>query len=163
MKVYQWLFQRYLRRTISDPALREKLTPDYPMGCKRILISNDYFQAIERFGIEVRTGGVAAVDETGLVDADGQHHDADVLIFGTGFQATDFLAPMTIQGRRGRDLNEAWRDGAEAYLGITVHGFPNLFMLYGPNTNLGHNSIVTCWNRRSPMCSAPWKKWSAPE
>ncbi len=142
MKVYQWLFQRYLRRTISDPALREKLTPDYPMGCKRILISNDYFQAIERFGIEVRTGGVAAVDETGLVDADGQHHDADVLIFGTGFQATDFLAPMTIRGRQGRDLNEAWRDGAEAYLGITVHGFPNLFMLYGPNTNLGHNSIV---------------------
>ncbi|MFP1681289.1 flavin-containing monooxygenase [Alloalcanivorax sp. C16-1] len=142
MRVYEWLFWRYLRRTISDPALRETLTPDYPMGCKRILISNDYFQAIERHAIEVHDGGVTAVDETGVVDARGRHHDAQVLILGTGFQATDFLAPMAITGRDGRDLNRAWRDGAEAYLGISVSGFPNLFMLYGPNTNLGHNSIV---------------------
>lgn len=142
MKVYRLLFKRYLKKCISDPALREKLTPDYPMGCKRILISNDYFQAIERHGIEVHTGGVGRITETGIEDADGRHHEADVLIYGTGFQATDFLAPMTIVGRGGRDLNDAWRDGAEAYLGISVHGFPNLFMLYGPNTNLGHNSIV---------------------
>tara|TARA_A100001391_G_scaffold189999_1_gene161973 strand:- start:19516 stop:20970 length:1455 start_codon:yes stop_codon:yes gene_type:complete len=142
MRVYQWLFRRYLRRTVSDPALRQTLTPDYPMGCKRILISNDYFQAIERHHIEVHDGAVTAVDETGLVDGQGRHHAADVLIFGTGFQATDFLAPMTITGRQGRDLNQAWRDGAQAYLGISVSGFPNLFMLYGPNTNLGHNSIV---------------------
>ncbi|MBS62097.1 NAD(P)/FAD-dependent oxidoreductase [Salinisphaera sp.] len=142
MGFYQRLFKRYLKRCISDPQLREKLTPDYPLGCKRILISNDYFQAIERYGIEVHTGGVGAITETGVVDAKGQHHEADVLIYGTGFQATDFLAPMTILGREGRDLNDAWRDGAEAYLGINVHGFPNMFMLYGPNTNLGHNSIV---------------------
>lgn len=142
MKIYRLLFKRYLKKCISDPTLREKLTPDYPMGCKRILISNDYFQAIERHGIEVYTGGVGGITETGVEDADGHHHDADVLIFGTGFQATDFLAPMTILGRGGQDLNDAWRDGAEAYLGISVHGFPNLFMLYGPNTNLGHNSIV---------------------
>ena len=77
-----------------------------------------------------------------MVDSEGQHHDVDVIIYGTGFQATDFLTPMTITGRDGIALNDAWKDGAEAYLGITVNGFPNLFMLYGPNTNLGHNSII---------------------
>ncbi len=142
MKIYQRLFKRYLKQCISDPGLRETLTPDYPMGCKRILISNDYFQAIQRHGVRVISGGVSAVTESGVEDAHGQHHPADVLIFGTGFQATDFLAPMRITGRAGRDLNDAWRNGAEAYLGISVRGFPNLFMLYGPNTNLGHNSIV---------------------
>ena len=77
-----------------------------------------------------------------MADSEGKHHDADVIIYGTGFQATDFLTPMTITGRDGIGLNDASKDGAEAYLGITVNGFPNLFMLYGPNTNLGHNSII---------------------
>jgi len=127
---------------VPDPDTHAKLTPDYPMGCKRILISNDYYQALTKYRIPVITGGVRAITADGVEDTDGEHHQADVIIYGTGFQATDFLAPMTITGRRGQDLNQAWRDGAEAYLGITVHGFPNLFMLYGPNTNLGHNSII---------------------
>lgn len=142
MRHYRRGFMRYLEHCIDDPQLRAALTPDYPMGCKRILLSNDYFQAIQRHRVAVFTGGVQEISASGLKDAQGQHHDADVLIYGTGFQATDFLAPMTIRGRANRDLNQAWRDGAEAYLGITVHGFPNLFMLYGPNTNLGHSSII---------------------
>ena len=142
MRFHEYLFKKHLNACVPDPDTRAKLTPDYPMGCKRILISNDYYQALTKYRIPVITGGVRAITADGVEDIDGEHHQADVIIYGTGFQATDFLAPMTITGRRGRDLNQAWRDGAEAYLGITVHGFPNLFMLYGPNTNLGHNSII---------------------
>ena len=142
MKIYEWLFKRHLRKQIADPALREKLTPDYPMGCKRILMSNDYYPALAKDHVDVINHGIASVDATGLTDTDGTHHQADVIIYGTGFRATDFLTPMTVIGRDGQDLNQAWQDGAEAYLGITVRGFPNLFMLYGPNTNLGHNSII---------------------
>lgn len=142
MKLYEWLFKRHLNKQISDPALREKLIPDYPMGCKRILMSNDYYPALARPNVEVINHGISSVDQNGLTDSTGTHHQADVIIYGTGFQATDFLTPMTIIGRQGQDLNDAWKDGAEAYLGMTVHGFPNLFMLYGPNTNLGHNSII---------------------
>lgn len=142
MKFYEWLFQRHLNKQIADPALREKLTPDYPMGCKRILMSNDYYPALSQSNVDVINEGIRSVDESGLTDSAGVHHDADTIIYGTGFQATDFLTPMKITGRHGQDLNQAWKDGAEAYLGISVHGFPNLFMLYGPNTNLGHNSII---------------------
>ena len=142
MKVYEWLFSRHLKQQIKDPALREKLTPDYPMGCKRILMSNDYYPALAQDHVEVINHGISSVDQRGLTDSTGTHHDADVIIYGTGFKATDFLTPMTITGRDGADLNAVWKDGAEAYLGITVRGFPNLFMLYGPNTNLGHNSII---------------------
>ena len=142
MELYKWLFRRQLTSQIQDPDLREKLTPDYPMGCKRILMSNDYYPALAQDNVEVIKHGIQAVDERGLIDSAGVHHGADVIIYGTGFRATEFLTPIEIRGRDGRQLNDVWRDGAEAYLGITVHGFPNLFMLYGPNTNLGHNSII---------------------
>jgi cation diffusion facilitator CzcD-associated flavoprotein CzcO len=142
MELYKWLFRKQLNSQIQDPALREKLTPDYPMGCKRILMSNEYYPALAQKNVDVINHGIQSVDERGLIDSNGVHHAADVVIYGTGFKATDFLTPIEISGRDGRRLNEVWRDGAEAYLGISVHGFPNLFMLYGPNTNLGHNSII---------------------
>lgn len=134
-------FRRNLK-VIQDPALRAKLTPDYPVGCKRIMISNDYYAALARPNVEVVTEGIREVQANAVVTHDGVLHAADVLIHGTGFAALDFLAPMQITGLKGRELNADWRDGAEAYLGISVSGFPNLFMLYGPNTNLGHSSIV---------------------
>lgn len=142
MAFYRSLFRRQLRRQVADKALRDTLTPDYPMGCKRILMSNDYYPALCQSNVRVISGGVQAINNNGVIDSQGREHNVDVIIFGTGFQATEFLAPMTITGRHGQTVNNAWRDGAEAYLGITVHGFPNLFMLYGPNTNLGHNSII---------------------
>ena len=132
----------HLRLTVKDPALRAKLTPDYPLGCKRILFDNTYYRALARPNVALETGGITEVGETYVVTDDGARHEVDTLIFGTGFAASGFLAPMEVRGRAGRELSAAWRDGAEAYLGITVSGFPNLFMLYGPNTNLGHNSIV---------------------
>lgn len=142
MKPYTWQFLRFLQKSVPDPVLRAKLTPDYPLGCKRILISNDYYPALSRPNVDVVTESIAEITADGVLTKDGKNYPADVLIYGTGFQATDFLAPMKITGRDGIELNQTWRDGAEAYLGMTVHGFPNLFMLYGPNTNLGHNSIL---------------------
>ncbi|QTD46277.1 flavin-containing monooxygenase [Ottowia testudinis] len=135
-------FRRFLRREVADPALRAQLTPDYPIGCKRILLSNNYLAAMTRPQLNLVTTPIRRVVPEGVETTDGTLHRADVLIHGTGFAATEFLAPMHIVGRAGRVLHDAWADGAQAYLGLTVPGFPNLFMLYGPNTNLGHNSIV---------------------
>jgi cation diffusion facilitator CzcD-associated flavoprotein CzcO len=135
-------FRRMLARQVPDAALRARLTPAYPIGCKRILLSSDYLAAFARPNVELVTEGIARVTASGIETADGRVHDADAIIFGTGFAATRFLAPMRVTGRDGLDLESAWRDGAAGYLGMTVPGFPNFFMLYGPNTNLGHNSII---------------------
>ncbi|MDD3765274.1 MAG: NAD(P)/FAD-dependent oxidoreductase [Nevskiales bacterium] len=142
LKPYAWWSRKFMERHVADPGVREKLQPNYPIGCKRLLISNDWFEAIARPNVEVIDDRVQEVTAEGVRTADGIERKVDVIIFGTGFQATDFLAPMKIHGVDGLELNQAWRDGAEAYLGMTVAGFPNLFILYGPNTNLGHSSIV---------------------
>ncbi|WP_374680082.1 flavin-containing monooxygenase [Hydrocarboniphaga effusa] len=138
----EWPFRRMLARDVPDAALRAKLTPDYPVGCKRILLSDDYLTTMSRENVELVTESIRRIVPTGVETQDGRVHEVDAIVYGTGFSATEFLAPMSIRGRRGLDLNEAWLGGAMAYLGMTVPGFPNFFMLYGPNTNLGHNSIV---------------------
>jgi cation diffusion facilitator CzcD-associated flavoprotein CzcO len=130
------------RRQVPDPALRARLTPDHPIGCKRILISSDYYPAMGRPHVDVVTEPIAGVTAAGVRTADGAEHPVDVIILGTGFAANDFLTPMKVFGTGGQELSERWRDGASAHLGIAVPGFPNLFLLYGPNTNLGSGSIV---------------------
>jgi cation diffusion facilitator CzcD-associated flavoprotein CzcO len=135
-------YRRHLREVVADPALRAKLTPTDPMGCKRILMSNDWYQALQLPQVEVVTDQIAEVRPRSIVTADGTEREVDTIVLGTGFAATEFLAPMRITGRGGRDLHQQWKDGASAYLGTVVPGFPNLFVLYGPNTNLGHNSIL---------------------
>jgi cation diffusion facilitator CzcD-associated flavoprotein CzcO len=134
--------RRHLERQVADPALRAGLAPEGAAGCKRILLSNDYYPAFEQHGVRLVRSAVSGVRPHAVVTEDGAEHEVDTIIWGTGFRATDFLTPMTVTGVDGRDLHETWRDGAEAHLGIEVAGFPNLFLLYGPNTNLGHNSIV---------------------
>lgn len=136
------LVLRHMYKSINDPELRKKLTPNYTMGCKRVLVSNDYYPALARPNVEVLTGGLRAVTETGVVNADGTEHDVDAIIFATGFQASDHNAPFEIRGLKNRDLREEWAPGGEAYLGTTVSGYPNMFMFVGPNTGLGHNSII---------------------
>ena len=133
---------RHMRRTVARSALHAKLVPDYPIGCKRVLVSNDYYPTLDRDNVALITERIDRISPDGVVTSDGVERPADVLIYGTGFAATDFLVPMRIAGAGGVDLATAWRDGAEAYLGISVAGFPNFFLLYGPNTNLGHNSVV---------------------
>jgi cation diffusion facilitator CzcD-associated flavoprotein CzcO/acetyl esterase/lipase len=136
------MFERNLDDQVSDPELKRALTPDHVLGCKRVLISPDYYSTLERPNVELVTQGVRELTKNGVVSEDGTERPADVIVLSTGFESTRFLAPMEIRGRGGRDLNEVWREGANAYLGMTVAGFPNLFVMYGPNTNLGSGSII---------------------
>ncbi|MEJ5256139.1 MAG: NAD(P)/FAD-dependent oxidoreductase [Acidimicrobiales bacterium] len=141
-RMIEVLAKRYLESVVDDPELREALTPDFPAGCKRLLISSDYYPALTRENVELVTSPIDHITSEGIVTEDGKLRPVDTIIFGTGFDSTHFLAPLVVKGRDGRTLEDVWREGAEAYLGIAVSGFPNLFMLYGPNTNLGHNSII---------------------
>lgn len=133
---------RHLEQAIPDPVLRAKLTPDYTPGCKRLLISNDYYPALNRPNVHVETARIETVTATGIRTRDGVEHPVDAIIFGTGFKANDVLSPTEIVGRGGRSLNAEWDRGAAAYLGTVVAGYPNMFFLMGPNTGLGHNSMV---------------------
>jgi cation diffusion facilitator CzcD-associated flavoprotein CzcO len=142
LKLKRGAFFRHLERGIGDPELRKRLIPDYNFGCKRILLSNEFFPAMARANVELVTHGIGEIRPRSIVDLTGAERDVDCIIFATGFSATDFLVPMKITGIGGQDLHQSWTTGAEAYLGMSVSGFPNLFMLYGPNTNLAHNSIV---------------------
>lgn len=145
--VGQRRFEDGLRPLVGDKLTEEALIPDYPLGCKRILIANNWYPTLLQPHVQVVTDPVDHIDASGVVAGD-QHRAADVIIFGTGFQSTGFLTPMRVIGRDGRDLHRDWAEGAEAHLGITVSGYPNLFVLYGPNTNLGHNSIVFMLERQ---------------
>ncbi|MBF6327648.1 flavin-containing monooxygenase [Nocardia transvalensis] len=137
------LANRHRTRQVPDAELRRKLTPDYAAGCKRGLFSNDYFPALAQPNVTVETAAIEAITPTGIRTRDGVDHEVDVIVYGTGFKGTEFLAPMNIYGLGGRKLSDEWApEGARAYLGMSVPGFPNLFMMYGPNTNLGSGSII---------------------
>jgi cation diffusion facilitator CzcD-associated flavoprotein CzcO len=135
-------WRAFIESQVEDEELRARCTPDYVVGCKRILFSNDWYPTLQLPSVELVTDPIAAITDTGVATADGVHREVDAIVYGTGFQATGFLQPMRVTGVGGRDLHETWRNGAEAYRGVTVAGFPNFFMLYGPNTNLGSNSII---------------------
>ena len=136
------VWRLHLRRQVSDPALRRKLVPDYPIGCKRLLFSNEWYPALDRPHVDVVTSPVASVEAHGVRDETGRLHEADVIIWGTGFAATDFLRGIDVVSEDGTRLADVWADGARAHLGLTVPGFANFFTIYGPNTNLGGSSIV---------------------
>ena len=144
MKSFEGLARKYLARAVPDTALREKLTPNYVIGCKRVLVSDDFYPSLQRDNVSLVTTPIREIAPTGVVTEDGTLHEADVLICATGFRVTDWLANLKITGRGGRTLVEEWKKAgqASAYYGITVAGFPNFFMLLGPNTGLGHNSVV---------------------
>jgi len=136
------LARRHLERAVPNAELRAKLSPDYSIGCKRILISNDFLPSLTRPNVEVVAEGVAEVRRHSIVDRCGVEREVDAIIFGTGFRATDPPLAEHIRGREGRTLSEVWGGSPQAHAGTTVAGFPNLFILLGPNTGLGHNSVV---------------------
>jgi cation diffusion facilitator CzcD-associated flavoprotein CzcO len=142
MRLPQRIARRQLRRTVADPALRARLTPDYTLGCKRVLLSNDYLPALTRPNVELVTAAIREVRPHGIVTDDGVEHPADTIIFGTGFHATDPPVADLVRGRDGGTLAEAWQGSPKAFLGTTVAGFPNLFLLLGPNTGGGSTSVV---------------------
>jgi cation diffusion facilitator CzcD-associated flavoprotein CzcO len=133
---------RYMESIVTDPALRRILVPDYPIGGKRVLITDGYYEALVRENVTVVTDEIDRLTEDAIVTRDGTVHPVDAVVYATGFRTNPFLAPMRIEGLGGRLLADEWVEGAHAYYGLTVSGFPNFFMLYGPNTNLGHNSII---------------------
>jgi cation diffusion facilitator CzcD-associated flavoprotein CzcO len=133
---------KHLHQHVKDPELRRKLTPDYAIGCKRILPSNEWYPTLVKPNVEVVTDGIAEVRERSIVSSDGSEREIDTILFGTGFHVTDIPIGERVHGVGGRSLAEVWQGSAEAYKGTTVAGFPNLFLLVGPNTGLGHTSIV---------------------
>ncbi len=134
-------FQRFVQLR-GNRRLIETATPDYALGCKRVLLTMDWYPTLRRPNVEVSTSPVREVVTDGVVTEDGMRHEVDTIIFGTGFTATEFLAPMEVFGRDGVSIRDVWKDGAEAFLGMTVPAFPNLFILYGPNTNHGTGSAL---------------------
>jgi len=131
-----------LARQVTDPELRRQLTPTYRMGCKRVLLSDDFYPALRRPNVELVCDSIAEFRERSIVDSTGIERPVDVAVLATGFRATEGLAPVRIFGRGQRELAHTWRDGMQAYFGVSVAGFPNLFTIVGPNTGLGHNSMV---------------------
>ncbi len=142
IKQTQKVAEHIIKRKVHDPEVQKKLTPDYTMGCKRILLSNDFYPTFNQKHVHLVSEGIERVTAKGVVSKDGVEHEVDAIICATGFQVAEACAPFPIIGREGKDLAQEWQHGAEAYLGTTVHGFPNMFIVIGPNTGLGHNSIV---------------------
>jgi cation diffusion facilitator CzcD-associated flavoprotein CzcO len=140
--VVEAVARMHLRRQVPDLELRARLTPDYAPGCKRILISDDYLPVLSRDNVEVVTDGIGEVREHSIVTRDGRERQVDTIIFGTGFHVTDVRIATRLRGGDGRSLAEVWAGGMAAHRGTTVAGFPNLFLLLGPNTGLGHTSVV---------------------
>jgi cation diffusion facilitator CzcD-associated flavoprotein CzcO len=132
----------HLKAQVPDPVLRAKLTPDYVLGCKRILITDEYLPCFSKEHVELVTERIEAITPDGIRTADGRERHFDALVFATGFDVRNCLTPVRIQGRDGIDLHHVWRDGPEAYLGIAMPGFSNMLIMYGPNTSLGHSSII---------------------
>jgi cation diffusion facilitator CzcD-associated flavoprotein CzcO len=142
LRTQEKAMRKWIDESVADRSLRAKLTPEYRAGCKRVLISDDYYPAIQRPNVELLNSPLAEIRERSVVAADGTEHPADVIVYGTGFKATDGLVPVRVFGCGGVELSDAWRDGMSAYLGTSVTGFPNMFLVIGPNTGLGHNSMV---------------------
>ncbi len=133
---------RYIKKQVKDPALRQKLTPDFMLGCKRVLLSNDYYPALQRENVRLVTGGIERITPTGIQTKQGEHLEVDLIVWATGFHAAEDNIPYPVRGRQGLLLQDYWQDGAHAYIGTAIPHFPNFFILAGPNTGIGHTSAL---------------------
>jgi cation diffusion facilitator CzcD-associated flavoprotein CzcO len=134
--------EAFMRSQLKDLTVRAKAWPDYTFGCKRILFSSHFLPALQRANVELVTDAISALEPSGIRTADGRLHELDCVIWATGFKTNDFMFPMQIHGREGQSLNESWAGGAHAHLGMTVPSYPNMFLMYGPNTNTSGGSII---------------------
>ena len=140
--VFEWAAKRNLNKGIKDPELRKKLMPTFQFGCKRMIISSDFYPALEKENVSLETSGIAKFVKNGIVAKDGMEYDFDAVILATGFDLGLTSAPFDVTGAEGRSLDEAWAEGAVAYKGVSVSGFPNWFSIMGPNTGPGHTSVI---------------------
>ncbi len=142
LSAFRAIGRHQIRSAIKDPALRAKVTPGDEIGCKRVMLTDDWYPALTQPNVDLVTERIEAVSADGVRTADGVERPADVLVLATGFQTHGFVAPMEVVGEGGRTLSEAWSEVARAYLGLSVPGFPNMFLIYGPNTNGGTGSVI---------------------
>jgi cation diffusion facilitator CzcD-associated flavoprotein CzcO len=142
LRIVERVARGHIASQVTDPALREKLTPDYTIGCKRILPSNLWYPALQQPNVDVAFGGLRELRGNSVVLPDGEEREVDAIVFATGFYVTEFPLGTKIRGRDGKSLTETWGGSPQAYRGTAATGFPNLFWITGPNTGLGHNSIV---------------------
>jgi cation diffusion facilitator CzcD-associated flavoprotein CzcO len=142
LPVFRAIGRRQIRRAMKDPVLREKVTPRDEIGCKRVMLTDDWYAALAQPNVSLVTERIASVSTRGVICGDGIERPADVLVLATGFQTHGFVAPMDVVGVSGRTLAEEWAEVPRAYLGLTVPGFPNMFLIYGPNTNGGTGSVI---------------------
>jgi cation diffusion facilitator CzcD-associated flavoprotein CzcO len=141
-RIFEKFGRGHLARQVRDPKLQSALAPDYHLGCKRILVSDDFYPSLNRANVELVSDPIEEVRNHSVITKDGTERPVDVLIYGTGFRATEPLIGARIVGRSGAEIHDVWQKRMSAYLGITVNDFPNFFILLGPNTGLGHNSVV---------------------
>lgn len=141
-KMLEKVSLKHLKKSVPDEELRKKLTPKYTLGCKRILLSNDYYKALTLPQSQVITAGIERVESNAIITIDGKHSKVDAIIYGTGFNAAEYPNEFVVKGLNGKLLADEWKHGPEAYLGTNVKHFPNLFFVVGPNTGLGHNSMI---------------------
>jgi cation diffusion facilitator CzcD-associated flavoprotein CzcO len=142
LPLFRALGMRQIKSAISDPELRDRVTPTYEFGCKRVMLTDDWYPTLTKANVELVSGGIDSITPSGIRDAEGTERPAEAIVFATGFASHEFVAPMEIAGSGGRTLGQAWAEVARAYLGLSVPGFPNMFLLYGPNTNGGSGSVV---------------------
>jgi cation diffusion facilitator CzcD-associated flavoprotein CzcO len=142
LKLYTWRWRWFMHRQIKDPLKQQLLTPDYVIGCKRILISNNYYRTLNQNHISLESHAIEQVNSNSIKTTNGTEHPIDTIIFATGFKTSEFLNGIDITGLNGINLRETWQDGAFAFQGLVINGFPDLLMCYGPNTNIGHNSMI---------------------
>lgn len=142
MGVLQSVARKHMERQVNDPALRRALTPDFTLGCKRIVPSNTWYPALQKPNVELVPRALGEIREHSVIDAAGVEREVDTIVFGTGFHVTDIPFADTVRGRTGELMSTAWAGSPRAYLGVSVPRFPNFFMLLGPNSGLGHSSMV---------------------
>jgi cation diffusion facilitator CzcD-associated flavoprotein CzcO len=142
LRLFRAIGRRQINRAIKDPELRRKVTPTDDVGCKRVMVTDDWYPTLAQPNVSLVTDPVASIDASGVVTRDGVHRPADILVFATGFATHGFVAPMEVVGSGGRTLAEEWADVPSAYLGLSVPAFPNMFLIYGPNTNGGTGSVI---------------------
>lgn len=140
--IFEKYFIRHLNKQVKNEELREKLTPNSKLGCKRVLLSNDYYPALDQDNADVVTCGIKSIKKDSIIDKDGAEHKIDAVVYGTGFKAGETFSAINIRGKGGISLNDTWENGSKTFAGVNVAGFPNLFMMMGPNTGLSHNSFV---------------------
>src|SRR4051812_7538466 len=157
-RLISWICRMHLR-TVRDPELRRRLTPDYEPMCKRLVVSTGFYDALQRPDVELVRDGIERIDPTGILTSDGSHHDVDVIVFATGFDAHAYMRPMEMTGEGGVNLDEVWRDGPRAHRTVAIAGFPNYFMLMGPHSPVGNYSLVAIAEAQADFALRWMRMW----